>query len=237
MRNIIPFLLLVIFIESCNSLYVPATPSIPVFEKKQSLKISGSVGGKGWNANADYTPLDHLYFGVRYHGMEQPSGRNSQESLGAHLGCYFNQDFGGHSNFQFGYTLGHAYYADQFSGGEGYLRIGDNTYNQIYFQAFQALKTWKGNAWILGLRMDMYHAHYSYLWPNLYRNDVPIRSAFPMGFVCYQYSFKKAPGLMSDLYVGYQTSTIQAGRYVGYAFYTGVICRAGISYRFEFGKK
>jgi hypothetical protein len=228
----IPAFLLV----GCNSLYVPATPSVPVFEKKQALKVSGSIGVKGWNANADYTPLNYFYFGAAYHGMEV-RGSNSHQSLGAHVGGYFNhKSFEGHSNLQFGYTLGHSYYADQFSGSSDHLRRGTGSYNKIHLQAFHSVRTVKENAWMLGIRWDAYRAHYTGLAPNFYKNEVPTRSDFLMAFICYQYSFNKLPALMTDLYLGYQVSSIEPGGHAGYAFYSGLILRVGVSYQFEFGK-
>jgi hypothetical protein len=236
MRNIPLLLFIFILAESCNSLYVPATPAVPVFEKKQALKMGGSIGIKGWNVNADYTPVNHFYFGASYHGMRQFAGNNLHESVGAHIGGYFNQGFGGHTNFQAGYTLGHSYYADPFSGSENYLRIGENYYDQLYFQAFQSVKTLKENAWIFGLRVDMYHGHYSHIWPGVYKDELPVHTAFPMGFFCYQHSSKNIPGLQTDLLFGYQVSTIEPGQYASYSFYSGLILRVGISYRVEFGK-
>lgn len=235
-KTSLPLFIAVILLAACNSLYVPATPPVPVFEKAKELKISGSVGGKGWNTNVDYSPINHLYFGASYHGIA--SGNNTCVSLGGHAGYYLNYSSSySHTSFLVGYTYGNASYADQFSGGGGYLRSGQNLYRQIYAQAFHAFTTAKENHWILGLRFDIYHARYPRLWPNLYRDQLPTNTTFPMGFVCYQYTFNKLPALMTDLYFGYQVSTTTQGKYVGYAFYSSLIFRVGVSYKFDLGQK
>lgn len=235
-KNTFFLFIFILTLESCNLLYVPASPAVPVFENNQPLVIGGSIGAKGWNANADYSPLNHFYFGASYHGLET-GGLNSHESLGGHIGYYYNQPgFSGSSNFQLGYTKGRSDYGDPFSGNENYVHEGRNSYQEIYLQAFQSLKTHKENTWIFGARFEMYHAHYSRIWPGVYRDELPVHTAFPMVFICYQYAIKSVPGLYTDFYVAGFASTIPAGLQARYAFYSNPVLRIGVSYRFQFGK-
>jgi hypothetical protein len=52
MKKFLPWLIYcVVALPGCNSIYVPASPAVPVFTSAQQMDINFNAGGCGFNAN------------------------------------------------------------------------------------------------------------------------------------------------------------------------------------------
>lgn len=230
------FIIFVFFfaMESCNSLYVPATPSTPVFVKGNSLKASSSLSVDGLNLNLDYSPFNHFYFGGNAHGYY--GTYNNHLNGSGYAGIYFNlPDSLIHLNFQSGYVQGSADWTDNFVGSDFVLGSASTIYHTTYVQAFCALHPHEKNQLGFGLRYDFYRAAFNAVYPRDFSSHIPGQAGIPMAFAFGDFGFKKHPAFKFNLFLGINIMLVKS--YAGIQTYFPYYVRMGISYQLHFGKK
>ena len=229
-------------LESCNAIYIPATPSTPVFANGNSVKINSTLGASGINASIDYSPLTHFYLGGEVHGlrlMMLDSNRNL--NLGGHIGYYFSPgDEDSHLNFQIGYNTGNGHYADVFDSAASHLYSSENKYQTYHAQAFYAHDFREGKTLGFGLNYAIYKGSNTDIKSRYYRKSIPEKTSFPMVFAFFEYPFGRKSNWYLNAFSAFQLSTEQVGDLnVSQdvpGFYTYFIFRIGIAYQIHFGK-
>ncbi len=243
MRHFVLFCLcsaLIPVFESCNAIYVPATPSTPVFAKGNSLKLNTTVGATGLNASLDYSPITHYYLGGEWHGTKLDS--NSHLNAGAHVGYYFSPN-GENSilNFQVGYNYGNGHYADVYDSTDSHLYKTNFVYETYHVQVFYVNDYRQSKFFGVGLRYDYYHGNYANEFSPFFIKSIPRKTSLPMAFVFFEYSFGRNSTWNLNATGGVQLSTANiTDKDISQdvpGFYTNFFFRAGIAYQIHFGKK
>ena len=232
-------------LESCNTIYVPATPSTPVFASGNSVKLNSTLGASGLNASLDYSPISHYYLGGEAHGMKlQFLDSNRQLNAGGHIGYYFSPgDEDSHLNFQLGYNFGSSHYADVFDSAESHLYSSTNVYETYHAQVFYVQDFRHGKYFGFGARYDLYRGSFTNANNHFFGKSIPVKTSLPMAFIFLEYPLGRNPRNSPwnlNAYGGLQLSTFNlanndASQDVP-GFYTYFIFRVGISYQLHFGK-
>jgi hypothetical protein len=238
MRHFIFFFFISFFLlESCNTMYVPATPSTPVFAKGNSFKINTTLGASGLNGSVDYSPLNHYYLGGEAQGMRlMPLDSNHHLNVGGHVGYYFSPgDEDSHLNFQIGYTYGTSHYADVFDSTESHLYSASSVYATYHIQAFYVHDFRETKFFGFGLRYDLFRGTYTDIRSKFFVKSVPEKTSLPMAFVFFEYPFGRNSPWNLNAFTGVQLSTAQiSDKNVSQdvpGFYTYFVFRVGIAYQ------
>jgi hypothetical protein len=245
MRPFLFFVFISAFIfESCNSIYVPATPSTPVFGKGNSFKINTTVGASGLNASLDYSPITHYYLGGEVHGMKLMAlDSNRHLNAGGHIGYYFSPgDEDSHLNFQIGYNFGNCHYADVFDSAESHLYSCSAVYETYHAQSYYVHDFRHGKFFGFGVRYDLYRVNgkYTDVYNHFFTKSIPVKTSVPMAFAFFEYPFGRHSVWNLNMFGGVQLSTNRGEHnFVGQdvpGFYTYFVFRIGIAYQIHFGK-
>lgn len=243
MRPLFVLLFISVFIiDGCNAIYIPATPSTPVFAKGNSIKLNSTFGASGFNASLDYSPINHYYIGGEWHGMKLMSlDSNRQMNAGGHIGYYFSPgDEDSHLNFQVGYNFGNSHYADVFDDLQSHLHSTSCVYETYHAQAYYVQDFRQEKFFGVGLRFDYFKGSYTDINSIIFTKSLPAKTVLPMAFAFFEYPFGRNSPWNLNAMAAMQISTAQlqdknASQDVP-GFYTHFIFRVGIAYQLHFGK-
>lgn len=226
MKPSVAFLLPVfVFLCGCNTVYIPATPSTPVFEGKGQIVATSSVGLSGVNFNISHSPVKHFYYGAEAFGLW--SGRRLIHSnAGAHLGFYRHfRDSTGGINLQGGFRLGESAYET------------DTRYKTYFGQIFAASYLRRAT-FGMGLRLDIYKGE-NQMPPPVFMPGENLKKnlLIPCAFLFLQSKPKRNPGLSFFMLAGFQGPDLNYG-FVDFFelndHYHMVIFRTGLRFQFRY---
>lgn len=231
------FFISILLLESCNAIYIPATPSTPVFAKGNSVKINSTIGASGVNGSLDYSPINHIYLGGEAQGIRlMMLDSNRHLNLGGHIGYYLCPgDEDSHLNFQVGYTYGKSHYADVYDSTESHLYSASSVYATYHIQAFYVHDFRQSKVFGVGVRYDIYRGTYTDIKSRYYRKSIPEKTSFPMAFAFFEYAFGRNSPWNLNALAGFQLSSEQVGDINVTQdvprFYPNFIFRVGIAYQ------